>query len=87
MSIAEKTVVMPKGTFVSRWIPVSEKLPEDGQNVLFSTKTDRVFEGKYYADTSAHNWLSYKDDTYAWNNVVTAWMPLPQPYTPQESEE
>lgn len=64
----------------NRWIPVSERYPEDGQHILFSTKTGCVFEGKYSADTSAHNWLSYKDDTYAWNNVVTAWMPLPKPY-------
>lgn len=70
----------------NKWIPVSERYPEDGQHILFSTKTGCVFEGRYSADTSAHNWLSYKDDTYAWNNVVTAWMPLPLPYK-QEVEE
>ena len=62
------------------WIPVSERLPEDREIVLFSTKTDRVFEGRYFADNTDRQWYSFRDETFAWNNVVTAWMPLPQPY-------
>ena len=68
------------------WIPVSEKLPEDGQEILFSTKTGRVHSGKYHDDNSANQWYSHHDKCNAWNNVVTAWMPLPKPYEPQESE-
>lgn len=66
------------------WIPVSEKLPEDGELVLFSTKTDRVFEGRYFADNTDRQWYAFRDETFAWNNVVIAWMPLPVPYKPQE---
>ena len=69
-----------------KWIPVSERLPEDGQEILFSTKTGRVYDGKYHDDDSANQWYSYKDKCRAWNNVVNAWMPLPEPYT-AESEE
>ena len=69
-----------KGVFVSRWIPVSERLPEDSELVLFSTKTDRVFEGRYFADNTDRQWYSFRDEAFAWNNVVTAWMPLPEPY-------
>ena len=69
-----------------KWIPVSERLPEDSELVLFSTKTDRVFEGRYFADNTNHQWYAFRDETFAWNNVVTAWMPLPAPYK-AESEE
>ena len=62
------------------WIPVSERLPEDRELVLFSTKTDRVFEGRFFADNTDIQWYSFRDETFAWNNVVTAWMPLPEPY-------
>lgn len=66
------------------WISVSERLPEDCELVLFSTKTDRVFEGRYFADNTDRQWYAFRDETFAWNNVVTAWMPLPEPY--KESE-
>ena len=62
------------------WIPVSERLPEDEQEILFSTKTGRVHSGKYHDDDSANQWYSHKDKCRAWNNVVSAWMPLPEPY-------
>ena len=62
------------------WIDVNKRLPEDGENVMFSTKTDRVFEGRYFADNTEQQWYAFRDETFAWNNVVTAWMPLPEPY-------
>lgn len=71
----------------TRWIPVSERLPEDEQEILFSTKTGRVQIGKYHDDDSANQWYSYRDKCRAWNNVVTAWMPLPEPYAESEEEE
>ena len=67
------------------WIPVSERLPEDGQNILFSTKTDRVFEGRYFKDKTEHQWYSFRDECFAYNNVVTAWQPLPEPYKENET--
>ena len=72
-----------------KWIPVSERLPEDEQEILFSTKTGRVHSGKYHDDDSANQWYSHRDKCRAWNNVVSAWMPLPEPYKvePQESED
>lgn len=62
------------------WIPVKERLPEDEQEILFSTKTGRVHSGKYHDDDSANQWYSHRDKCRAWNNVVNAWMPLPKPY-------
>lgn len=64
----------------NKWIPVSERLPEDNELVLFSTKTDRVFEGRFFSDNTNRQWYSFCDRTFAWNNVVLAWMPLPKPY-------
>ena len=71
----------------TRWIPVSERLPEDKQEILFSTKTGRVHSGKYHDDDSANQWYSHRDKCRAWNNVVNAWMPLPLCYEPKESED
>lgn len=68
----------------SRWIPVSERLPEDEQEILFSTKTGRVHSGKYHDDDSANQWYSHRDKCRAWNNVVSAWMPLPESYKGKE---
>ncbi len=71
----------------TEWIPVSERLPEDEQEILFSTKTGRVHSGKYHNDDSANQWYSHKDKCRAWNNVVTAWTPLPEPYKEGEVSE
>ena len=69
-----------------RWIPVTESLPEDGQLVIFSTKTGRVHQGKYYGDDSVNQWYSAFDKMRAWNNVVNAWMPLPEPYAERRTD-
>ena len=100
MSIAEKTVVMPKGTFVSRWIPVSERLPEDGVYLVTVERTtgEQRIETKSFAkdlhrfdsyDFPEHKcgWYDYDSEYGYWEDTnVIAWMPLPQPYK-GESEE
>lgn len=77
------TVERPKG----KWIPVRERLPEDRELILFSTKTDRVFQGKFFEDNTDRQWYSFRDDAWAWNNVVTAWQPLPEPYKEADNEQ
>lgn len=64
------------------WISCSDRLPDDGQEILFSTKTGCVRIGIYYDDGSARQWYSFRDRVSAWNNVVNAWMPIsaPEPY-------
>lgn len=65
------------------WIPVSEKLPEVGQYVLASVRED-------YAE---HNIAEHEviicrcEEQSFWSNgIITAWMPLPEPYEEDEEE-
>lgn len=59
-----------------RWIPVSERLPED------DCKTYLVCTDDGYIATIIY------DRSMGWllSANIVAWMPLPQPYEPQESE-
>lgn len=57
-----------------RWIPVSERLPEDGREVLVYEK-GFIFlicrqNGKWVNDDSGAYWLDLDNPTY--------WMPLPE---------
>jgi hypothetical protein len=68
-----------------RWIPVSERLPEDRELVLCSSKRGGVFEGKYFDDETDCQWYAFRNDEFVRNDVIDAWMPLPEPY--REVEE
>ena len=85
-----------------RWIPISEKLPEtDGNYLLFGKvvgdeDAEYVFIGTYDAcaekfgyweDYYDRNTLGFLDSELIEYNKVIAWMPLPKPYKPQESED
>ena len=59
-----------------RWIPVTEDLPEEGTFVLAS----------YNSDEGADVVMTYYNKYGFTRGLMTAWMPLPQPYK-AESEE
>jgi hypothetical protein len=67
-----KTIIdrlIANGVTVQEWIPVSERLPEDGVQVLACTKHGKAFSahcerGRFRVSGSV---------------TVTHWMPLPQP--------
>lgn len=61
----------------TKWIPVSEWLPKRVEWYLTSIKWD---DGTERVITSWFDGVSFKAE-------VIAWMPLPEPYEPQESEE
>jgi hypothetical protein len=69
------------------WIPVSERLPEDRTYVLTTIKVPNRqaharsgwYEGGFFHNDNGDTWK--KTDM-----EVRAWMPLPEPYEPQESE-
>ena len=62
-----------------RWIPCSERLPEEDENVL-------VTDEDYYVDIARYSYNAWCEDPIIewWNGEYRifpiAWMPLPKPY-------
>lgn len=71
-----------------KWILVKKGLPEDKTHVLTTIKVpNRIaharsswYEGGFFHNDNGDTWR-------ATDREVIAWMPLPEPYEPQESEE
>ena len=59
-----------------RWVPVEERLPEDGETVL-CTDGAYIYLTEYDAD-----W----DAAFGDMDGITAWQPLPEPYRPEKGE-
>jgi hypothetical protein len=55
----------------NKWIPVSERLPEDDRQVLACTKKGKAFSAHY-----DHRWKSW---SVSHTVKITHWMPLPEP--------
>ena len=65
------------------WIPCSERLPENDEDVL---ATNGIGINICWIDTDDHKWRLRNDD-YIMDSVI-AWMPLPEPYKEEmESKE
>lgn len=76
-----------------KWIPVSERLPEDTQPVLLTIRRMSKLYNHESFITVGHiswnqtTWWCAHDGDCVRNEIeVVAWMPLPQPYK-AESEE
>jgi hypothetical protein len=82
------TIALSNSEKPNKWIPVSERLPEDEQEVQITYKINNKhhvwsaiwdkLHGRFY-DKEYRSYISL--------NYVKAWMPLPTPYEPMESEE
>ena len=72
---------------VGGWISVKDRLPENEQYVMLWTKTGVMKYAKYLNDEPHRPWITYDEDgsIRAWDNVVTHWMPLPEP--PKEEKD
>lgn len=75
--------VIANGTPLSKpgWIPVSERLPGYDEDVLVSTKSNIVAIGYIHPDDKV--WVTDTADIF---ERVTAWKPLPKPYTESEGK-
>lgn len=83
-NVAEKAIqkLRDNGVFVGRWIPVSERLPEESSNYcLCCDKNGYMAIG--FISKYSKEWVFDDDEAYM---KVVAWMPLPEPYK-AESEE
>ena len=59
-----------------KWIPVTDRLPEDSRGVILCTRSRIVGVGFY--DKNTRNWVQ----NYSGGGIfiaVTHWMPLPEP--------
>ena len=74
---------LPSAQPEQRWIPCSERLPEEMAVVLVYTSVDgyftAYFDGICWYHAGLHMMRIYSD--------VVAWMPLPEPYRPEGSRD
>ena len=77
-----------------RWIPVTERLPENDNEVLITVwdaEDDYVevykgfYQGHEWWTQWCHGCSKIKDEPCG-ENIVIAWMPLPEPYQGGEKE-
>ena len=78
-----------------RWIPCSERLPEDDVYVLISKKPSPI-SGNKFSVTIGMRYINRRSKKAEWrdsgfgylsDDKVLAWMPLPSPYQEEGEEE
>lgn len=82
--LKDKIAQLPSVTPQTRWIPVSERLPETDDEVLATDGID-MFVAWYSRQDMWQGWIS-SDNNFERNTPIEAWMPLPEGYK-AESEE
>lgn len=69
------------------WLPVEERLPEEDERVMISTRNGVVKEGTY---TERYGYAMRKgfftENCFEDLQGVTAWQPLPEPYKGGQNE-
>ena len=70
---------------MNNWIPLTERLPENGQEVIFCDR-DVVYEGFYVEGEKTHRKEWHPAYAGFFLDRVTAWMPLPEPFREEESD-
>lgn len=70
------------------WIPVSERLPEDYEEVIASVDHEYVYPEARYSKEFGWEW-AYEYGADYWTDLkgVDAWMPLPKAYKPESEVE
>lgn len=65
-----------------KWIPCSEQLPKQGQEVICQCRANIIKVLKLDADG---DWYQDAEHCYMYGFVI-AWMPLPEPYNERETD-
>ena len=68
-----------------RWIPVSERLPEEETDVLICNADGEIALSRGSYSTEAHNHFIWYTSGWQFGDVI-AWMPLPESYRESEGE-
>lgn len=76
--VLEVLIAQPE---IDDWILCRERLPEEEQKVIISTKTDVITTGIYtkrYGFGMREGFIC--DDGFMWLNTAVAWRPFPEAY-------
>lgn len=75
---------------ISEWIPIAEKLPEPGEYILLSFENYTLADiGRYESDEDGSGAFYPGDEDKSYSSYglfVNAWMPLPEPYRPEDKD-
>lgn len=69
----------------SEWIPCKERLPENNEWVLCTIDYGDIQVATVLRREGNSRWLDIDDWSYDFD-IVTAWIPLPEPYEEGEQE-
>ena len=78
---------------MSKWIPVSERLPEESGRYLctvgaaYRNPREMIYAPQEWADKCDNATWKSTDGSYVYDWFVEAWMPLPEPYKADGGEE
>lgn len=78
-------ILLPSARPEQRWIPVSERLPEPRVDVWVNSDIGQI-QG-YYEEHVGVWYASFGQGRDYLELIVNAWMPLPEPYREERTEE
>ena len=71
----------------TKWILISEKLPNEFDEVWCSTDSEEIFKATYLGKMNDGTDCFDDNDGMMWEGDIIAWKPLPKPYKTESEEE